>query len=226
MSKFCMDDGFRSDLVIGAEFDGLLEIPIIKRPKEIMIPAGITPFTHRDKSVGTNETICFNEMDQSFRNVISNPENYVDDFSRFFGLISPDNSLYRDMPLSIQLANIYRNRAIGYYYQSKGIYVIPQIRWGDERTYTKSILPEKTAFLGVEKNSIVSLGTYGCIRGKENKMYFKNGLYEMLAELEPTVVLVYGNMPEAIFGEFLKYTRFVQYPDWITRKKRGEYYGN
>ena len=226
MKKFNMDDGFRPDLVAGAEFDGFLEIPIIKKPQKIIIPEGITPFSKRSMAVGKNEAIGFNEMDQVFKNVIAEPEKYVDDFKRFVAIISTDNSLYRDMPLATQIANIYRNRAIGHYYQSKGIYVIPQIRWGDERTYTKAILPEKAAFLGVEKNSIVSIGTYGCIQGKENKMYFKNGLYEMLVELEPKVVLVYGNMPSVIFDEFLNYTQFVQYPDWISRRKSGDSYGN
>lgn len=226
MKKFNMDDGFRSDLVVGAEFDGFLEMPIIKKPKEIIIPDGITPFSKRNLAVGSNEAIGFNEMDQVFKKVISEPEKYVDDFSRFMGIISTDNSLYRDMPLATQILNIYRNRAVGYYYQSKGIYVIPQIRWGDERTYTKTVLPDKAAFLGVEKQSIVSIGTYGCIQGQDNKMYFKNGLYEMLMELDPIVVLVYGNMPGVIFDEFRNYTQFIQYPDWITRKKRGDSYGN
>ncbi len=221
-----MDDGFRSDLVVGAEFDGFLEMPIIKKPKEIIIPDGITPFSKRNFAIGSNEAIGFNEMDQVFKKVISEPEKYVDDFSRFMGIISTDNSLYRDMPLATQILNIYRNRAVGYYYQSKGIYVIPQIRWGDERTYTKTVLPDKAAFLGVEKQSIVSIGTYGCIQGQDNKMYFKNGLYEMLMELDPIVVLVYGNMPGVIFDEFRNYAQFIQYPDWITRKKRGDSYGN
>jgi len=226
MKKYNMDDGFRSDLVVGADFDGLLEIPIIRRPKDIIIPEGITPFSRRNLAVGRNEAIGFNEMDRVFKKVIAEPEKYVDDLSRFMGIISTDNSLYRDMPLATQILNIYRNRAIGYYYQSKGIYVIPQIRWGDERTYTRSILPEKAAFLGVEKRSIVAIGTYGCIQGHENKMYFKNGLYEMLIELDPKVVLVYGNMPGIIFDEFQDYTRFIQYPDWITRRMRGDDYGN
>lgn len=226
MKKFNMDDGFRSDLVVGAEFDGFLEMPIIKKPKEIIIPDGITPFSKRNFAIGSNEAIGFNEMDQVFKKVISEPEKYVDDFSRFMGIISTDNSLYRDMPLATQILNIYRNRAVGYYYQSKGIYVIPQIRWGDERTYTKTVLPDKAAFLGVEKQSIVSIGTYGCIQGQDNKMYFKNGLYEMLMELDPIVVLVYGNMPGVIFDEFRNYAQFIQYPDWITRKKRGDSYGN
>ena len=36
----------------------------------------------------------------------------------------------------------------------------------------------------------------------------------MLEELEPDVVLVYGSMPDSIFGDYLHSTRFVQYDDW------------
>ena len=42
----------------------------------------------------------------------------------------------------------------------------------------------------------------------------------MLDELEPEVVLVYGAMPKSIFGELESRTRFVQYSDWTTLKKR------
>ena len=100
------------------------------------------------------------------------------------------------------------------------MYVIPNVRWGDERSYTIVELPEKFAFLGVPKNSIVSIGTYGCIKNKENKQYFVEGLSAMLDELSPEVVLVYGGMPEAIFGQFKERTNFVNYPDWISIKRR------
>ncbi len=124
------------------------------------------------------------------------------------------------MPLCLQIANIYMNRAIGHHLQQQGLYVVPNIRWGDERTYTTSVLPEKVAFLGVEKHSIVSIGTYGCVRGEENRHHFRNGLIAMLDELEPEIVLVYGSMPKGIFQELETRTRFVQYPDWITSMKR------
>ena len=108
------------------------------------------------------------------------------------------------------------NRAVGHYLQSQGLYVVPNVRWGDERTYTTCVFPEKPAFLGVEKHSIVSVGAYGCIRGKENKYHFRAGL----EELEPEIVLVYGRMPKAIFEGLNSSTTFINYPDWITFKRK------
>lgn len=47
-----------------------------------------------------------------------------------------------------------KNPAIAHYLQKKGVYVIPNVRWGDERTYTTEVFPEPLAFMGFEKHSI------------------------------------------------------------------------
>lgn len=220
--KAIIDDGCNPELVAGAEFNLPLGIPIIKAPDKILIPSGITPFSMRNRAPSFEEAIGFHEKDLNFAEVIRYPQIFIDDFDRFSALISPDNSLYRDAPLAVQLINVYRNRAIGSYYQRRGQYVIPQIRWGNEYTYTTKYFPEKIAFLGVEKRSIVAIGTYGCIDGKENKYHFTAGLEAMMDALEPAVVLVYGSMPEKVFGQYLKYAKFIQYPDWTTRMHGGD----
>ena len=220
--KSLIDDGCCPELVAGAEFDLPLGIPIIKSPSKIIIPDGITPFSMRNRAPSFNEAIGFHEKDINFAEVLRNPENFLDDFGRFAALISPDCSLYRDAPLAVQLTNVYRNRAIGSYYQRRGHYVIPQIRWGNEYTYTAKYFPEKIAFLGAPRQSIVAIGTYGCFEGKENKYHFSAGLDAMMETLEPRIVLVYGSMPEKIFAPYMNYAKFVHYPDWTTRMHGGE----
>ena len=220
--KATIDDGCNPELVRGAEFDGGLEIPFIYPPEKIKIPEGITPFSQRNKVSGKNEAIGFYEKDPEFADVLRHPDDYLMDFTRFDAVISIDCSLYRDAPLSVQVTNLYRNRALGGYIQRKGHYVVPNIRWGNELTYTTKYFPEKIAFLGVARHSIVSLGTYGCIKSREDKYYFRAGLDAMLETLEPAVVLVYGSMPESVFGSYQKQTLFVPFPDWITRMHGGD----
>ena len=220
--KANLDDGCNPELVAGATFALPLGIPIIKAPPQIIIPEGITPFSVRHRAPSFNEAIGFYEKDINFAEVLRSPQDYIDDFGRFKALISPDCSLYRDAPLAVQLTNVYRNRAIGSYYQRRGQYVIPQIRWGNEYTYTTKYFPEKIAFLGAEKHSIVAIGTYGCFDGRENKYYFSAGLEAMMETLEPQIVLVYGSMPEKVFGQYMNYAKFVQYPDWTTRMHGGD----
>ena len=218
--KAIMDDGCNPELVAGARFEGLFDIPVIEKPERIDIPSAIVPFSERNKVTDYNTAVGFYEMDVKFSEVLIDPEKYVEDFRRFKAMISPDCSLYRDAPLSVQIINVYRNRAIGNYYQRRGVYVIPQIRWGTEATYTTKILPEAIAFSGVEKHSIVAIGTYGCIQHKEDKYHFKAGLEAMLINLEPQIVLVYGPMPKAVFDDYLHNTRFVHFDDW-TRIRHG-----
>lgn len=165
MSKIetLVDEGFRVSLIETAFFDGKFEIPHIDAPKDIVVPSGLVPFSRRQRSRDKQDFVCFYEHDVKFREILTHTEDYVKEIKQYPGVISPDCSLYIDAPLCVQIASIYLNRAVGYYLSKKGIYVIPNIRWGDERTYTDELLGEKVAFQGVDKHSIVSIGTYGQI---------------------------------------------------------------
>ena len=220
--KAVIDDGMNPELVKGAEFDGIFQIPILKAPKHIFIPTSITPFSLIEKNDDcSNHAVGFNEMDVNFADILIYTDASLEKVRPFGAMITPDNSLYRNAPLAAQITNIYRSRAIGYRAQCKGINVIPHIRWGTEETYTTKVFPEKVAFLGVPKRSIVAIGSYGCIGGKDNKYHFKAGLESMLIELAPTDVLVYGSMPDSVFQDYLHCTRFHQYDDWTTLMKGG-----
>ena len=86
-------------------------------------------------------------------------------------------------------------------------------------TYTPSgtpvRVPERVAFSGVEKHSIVSVGSYGQLKDKVNRYYFEAGMDAMMEELEPEIVLVYSKMPDKIEEKYPG-TRFVEYPDWTS----------
>lgn len=112
----------------------------------------------------------------------------------FQGVITPDYSLYREMPLAMQIWNTYRNRAIAFWMQKNNIPIIPNIRWSDERTYS-------FAFEGIPRNSVVAVSTCGCIRKPLDRLYFKKGLLEMLAVLQPSAIVAYSSAPKAIFDE-------------------------
>lgn len=223
--KNIIDDGFNPELVETAIFDGELEIPVIEDTNP-PLPTKVIPFTKRNKSINHDEYIIFYENDVEFGDVLVNPNKYVEEFKKFKGVISLDNSLYIDSPLTVQIGNVYKSRAIGHYFQTKGINVIPNCRWGDERSYTTSVLPEKFAFLGIPKHSIVAIGTYGCNQGKEEKHYLREGIRAMLDEIEPRCVIVYGSMSPKVFDDFKNRTTFIQFDDWTTTRKRGVQNGN
>ncbi|MBO5597568.1 MAG: DUF4417 domain-containing protein [Oribacterium sp.] len=217
-----LTDGCNPEFVVGADFDGIFEIPIIKKPRKYLIPKNLVPFSKMHKADPKSFAVCEYENDREFKDILSHPDDYIDILKQYQGFISPDCSLYRDMPLAVQITNIYRNRAIGYCFQRHGVYVIPCVRWSDERTYTKKYLPERVAFAGIEKHSIVSVGSYGQLKDRVNRYYFEAGLDAMMETLEPEIVLVYSRMPDEIETRYPE-TRFIEYPDWTsTVREAGE----
>ena len=115
-------------------------------------------------------------------------------FQRFGGVITPDFSLYREMPLAMQIWNTYRNRAISFWLQREGIPIVPNVRWGDERTYA-------VAFEGLPQGGTVAVSTNGLLRKQVDREYFKCGLSRMVAVLKPQTIINYSYAPDAIFGD-------------------------
>lgn len=211
---------FYYDLVSGAKFDGIFEIPHIPGPDTYTIPDFLTPFSMKTSNPTANNCIMFYEHDYKFQDILINTKDYIESLRLYDSVITPDFSLYRDMPLSLQIRNVYYNRAIGFYFWKNGLNTIPNVRWGDERSYTSSIFSEPFAFQGIDKNSIVSIGSYDCIRGNENLYHFENGLKEMIKYLSPKIVLIYGSIPERILDTYSKETTLICYKDWISMKKQ------
>ena len=126
-------DVFKAWLVEGAQFNGKYEFPQIGGSGKI--PERVIPF---DKAIGNkdyDQWVHFYIYDREFERIWNHPNKYLEILKRYEGVITPDFSLYRDMPLSMQIWNTYRNRAIGYWLEKNGVPIIPNFLWGDERTY-------------------------------------------------------------------------------------------
>ena len=186
-------DVFHAFLVKNAQYDGHLEIPVIK-PQDAL-PEKLILFSKTLGCKDYNQWVCFYEDDAAFERIWNRPERYLPILSKFQGVITPDFSLYRDMPLVMQQWNIYRGRAIGHWLQENGIRVIPNIRWGDERTYD-------SACLGIQKNSIISVGSHGCIKLAEERRQFERGLEFVVNKLQPKIMIVYGSTPASVFEKY------------------------
>ena len=57
--KAIIDDGFNPELVDGARFDGIFEIPCIDPPDKILVPTGLTPWTKRHRAPSDREMLVF-----------------------------------------------------------------------------------------------------------------------------------------------------------------------
>lgn len=186
-------DVFKSFLVANCDYDGILEIPIIR--KETAIPRELIPFSKANTSTNKKCYVHFYEDDVRFERIWNNPERYLSTLKEYDGVISPDFSLYRDMPLVMQEWNLYRNRSIGTWLQSNGIKVIPNIRFSDKRSYA-------FCCLGVEKGSVVSIGTHGTLKNVRDRELFIEGLEFVVNTIEPAAIIIYGSAPDYIFKKY------------------------
>lgn len=188
-------DVFHSFLVEKADYDGYFELPKIRTSSQL--PDSVITFS-KAMAKTWNDFDCwvmFYEHDVNFERLWHNPKQYLAKLKKFKGIISPDFSLYRNMPLCMQMWNTYRGRAIAVWLQNNGVEIIPNVRFNDERTY-------EFCFDGIEKFKTVAVGTHGCIKNRIDKDYFKDGLAEVVRRLSPRTIIVYGAAPDDIFKKY------------------------
>ena len=88
------------------------ELPVIRTSD--LIPEKVITFS-KAMSKTWDDFACwviFYEHDKEFARLWNKPRQYLSKLKTFKGVISPDFSLYRNMPLVMQMRNTYRGRAI------------------------------------------------------------------------------------------------------------------
>lgn len=167
------------------------QMPTIKN--DHFIPDELIGFNYSKSSSRKDVGIHFYVDDYQFERVWNYPEKYIDVLFDYDCILSPDYSLYMDMPMPMKIWNIYRSRQIGAYYQSKGIKVIPTISWAEPETF-------EFCFRGIPKESIVSVSTIGVKEDKAALKVWHDGMDEMISQIEPSTILVYGGKLDYDYG--------------------------
>ena len=186
-------DVWNAFLVAVAHFAGFLELPIIHPTHEV--PNRLVPFSKAINCEDRNQWVHFYEDDFHFERLWDDPARWLDTLKGFRGVILPDFSVYRDMPLIVQLYNIYRSRAIGCWLQVNGVKVICNLRWGDRRTH-------RLCCDGAPRCCVIAVGTHGTLKDCEDRRCFVEGLATVVALLQPTAIVVYGDAPDSIFRAY------------------------
>lgn len=167
--------------------------------------------------------VCFYLDDYKFDSTTGiwfRPDKAYEVLKHFKGIITPDFSTYTDFPEKLKGWNIYRDRAFGYWWGTvdDGEYeVIPNVR-GDDLTLDY-------CFEGIDKNSIVAIGTVGSgLRRLNNQYSFSKWLYAMYNTLKPHTIIVYGSINYPCFNNLIELgVNVIAYPsktscDFIRRK--------
>lgn len=133
--------------------------------------------------------------DWKFDKVYVKPDEEIEKLKQYYALLTPDFSLFTDMPLTLQIQSVFKNRWCGAYWQSQGLRVIPTVAWGDDRTF-------EFCFDGIEQGSIVAVCTYYRENCEDD---FMPGYNEMLKRIKPSAVICYDEPFESMKGNIISF---------------------
>lgn len=175
---------YNLDIAHGTDLtDDFWQMPVLEPTDHI--PDDLIGFNYAKTSEDKNAGIHFYIDDYQFERIWNYPEKYKDILAEYDCILTPDFSLYMDMPMPMKIWNVYRSRQIGAYYQAEGLRVIPTLSWAEPETF-------RFCFLGIAKGSVVSVSTVGVKESKEALEIWTAGMDEAIRQIEPTVILEYG----------------------------------
>lgn len=199
------NDTYNLEIMDNENVSDFWQMPIIKNDN--FIPSKLIGFNYAKTSKEKNVGIHFYLDDYQFERLWNKPEDYVDILKEYECILSPDFSLYMDMPMPMKIWNIYRSRLIGQYYQSQGIKVIPTLSWAEEETF-------EFCFEGIPKGSIVSISTIGVKKNKEALKIWRTGVDELIRRIEPSTILIYGGKLDYDYGNI----KVIYYENEVTER--------
>jgi Domain of unknown function (DUF4417) len=169
--------------------DGAYGIPLL--PAAEREPARLVAYNDRWRCREPRDGDCVHWFldDYRFESVWNLPER-LERVARVGMALTPDFSLWLEMPPAMQLWQVYRSRWCGAWMASHGIDVIPAVSWSDQRSHA-------FAFAGIAQGSVVAVSGVGVQRDREARKLFAAGLDAMTEAIEPAALLCYGRMPVA-----------------------------
>lgn len=193
---------------------GKYGMPLIKRQSISLDKIELWNFTKAkpNDEEYKNKTLHFFTYDWKFEAVYDKPEQIMEKLNQYYALLTPDFSLYTDMPKALQIHSTFKSRWCGAYWQSQGKLVIPTIEWGDENSYD-------FCFDGIEKGSVVAVSTYAR-EDLENE--YMPGYNKMLEVIAPSAIICYGEPFESMTGNIKAVSPF-NHKELIAKMGLAEY---
>lgn len=179
-------------------------IPIVKAQK--FRPEWLAPFGQRIRTKESLAKGCFHFFldDYRFEHVWNRPYDTLSVIQQIGNTFTPDFSLYGDYPIAMQIWNTYRNRWLGAFWQSMDINVVPTICWSDKRSF-------EFCFKGVEKGGTVAISI---VSSKKAGKSFEEGFMEMMNQIEPELILCYGESAPFKLEDYTFKQKIIYYPSY------------
>lgn len=165
-------------------FGGLNDLELPDLAAESYIPERLAPWHMRAEYPGA--AVHFFLDDYRFEVAWNDPPATLPRLAFAEAVLSPDFSLWREMPLPVLIWQVYRSRWLGAYWQSRGLRVIPSVEW--------TAPFEEWMFAGLPKGGVLAVQVFNK-RDDLARATFEEGWRAMERLLDPSTVLVYGTLP-------------------------------
>lgn len=149
--------------------------------------------TRINDTINTKKGVHFFVDDYRFEAIYRNPEKSWPKYSQYRFLLTPDYSLYAEMPMWRQIESVGKSRWCGAWWQEHGMTVIPTVSWSNYLSYD-------FCFDGIMDNSCVAVGTIGC---RKSRSGFMHGYDAMLERINPEAVICFGTPFQEMRGNII-----------------------
>ena len=185
--------------------EGMWDMPVIRKCEVDITGIELLASDHvkiTENTADILKTVHFFVDDIKLDRYYNDPDRYLSRLAQYPHLLTPDYSLYTDMPMAIQIYNTFKSRWCGAFWQENRLSVIPTVSWSTIDSF-------KFCFDGIEPGSVVAISSLG---GLTEKSLFLRGYFELIERIGPAQILCFGKGftemgTEVITVDYLKTTR-------------------
>lgn len=149
------------------------------------VPDELIGFNYVMSTTDRSKGVHFFLDDYQFERIWNEPTVYIAKLMEFSCVLTPDFSLYTDMPKAMKIWNVYRSRLIGQMMQDYGIQVIPTLQYAGDDTLD-------WCFDGIDGGGTVAVSTVGVMKDSTAKKIWAKGMQAALEQIQPKTVVCYG----------------------------------
>ena len=180
--------------------EGYYQMPVLERCD--FVPDRLIGFKYtkaaKDEDIGDDIGVHFFIDDYQFERIWNQPHVIIPRLAVYGCVLTPDFSLYMDMPRAMKVWNVYRSRLIGQMMQDEGYEVIPTLQWAEKETFD-------FCFDGLPQGGTVAVSSVGVVKDEDAVEIWEAGMREALDRLKPKTVLYYGSRIDFDFGCEVRY---------------------
>ncbi len=133
----------------------------------------------------SSKAVCHFYIDDHKFSAVMKLRKSLEKVRRYYAVLSPDFSIFPEMPLPLVKMQIFKSRFVSRYWQECGLAVIPVPNWTDSRSFG-------FCFDGIPAGQVISAEVPS---GADHN--FVTGYNEMCTRLSPRQIFLYGSsLPE------------------------------